>query len=417
MMSVNGSIVDQLDPAKIVDLDLFGEEMRQGALNGMCADWARRPPFYVVNSGIPQVVVGRYADAQSVYQDGEHISMVPPKIPGYERFDPFNGVTVVIQTDGEEHTRIRSVMNPCFSSVALAQVAESIKAIVAAMLDEVEALGGPFDCMNDFAIHLMERILLDGLLGLTADQQDACLRMYHTFPLVDELAPGEEWPAEYVEAQREALQVMSDVIEDRRARPREHDFVTTLIAGRHNGEGLREIELVANTFAILGGGLGTTGAGTAAMLMNLCKHRDQFDEVIADPGLIAQTIDESLRYQSPQIFGFPRFATDDFEIGGTPVFKDMPVHVSAQAADLDPDAFPDPLVYDIHRAPKNLLAFGQGAHHCLGIRFARKVMTAVLEQVCERFPDLHLQDPDFEPYYKGAYGELIPATMPMHTGK
>jgi hypothetical protein len=61
--------------------------------------------------------------------------------------------------------------------------------------------------------------------------------------------------------------------------------------------------------------------------------------------------------------GFPRIATFDTELGGTKIFKGMVVRPSPQAANYDPDVFPDPLRFDIHRHPKRILAFGAGPHH------------------------------------------------------
>ncbi len=416
-MADNAVDVHRLDPAKIVDLDLGGEAMRQGAMSGMCAKWAKSPPFYLIKFGVPLAFVGRYADARTVYTDDKHLSTTPPNLPGYERFNVFNGMISVAQTDGADHDRIRRLMNPSFAPAALAQIDDHIKAIVTAMLDDVEALGGPFDCMNDFARHVVVRIVLDGLLGLTVGQQAAFVRMHKTFDLLSDLAPGEDLPTSYLQAQQEVLQVMDDVFAERRARSREHDFVSTLVNARYNTDKLSDAELTANIFAILAGGLGTTSTATGAMLMNLCRHRDQFDQVIAEPRLIPQTVEESLRYQGPLIFSFPRFATEDFEIGGTPILKHMPVHVSPMAANLDSDQYPDPLKFDIHRTPKNILTFGTGRHHCLGNRLARRVLAIILEQVCQRFPNLRLQNPEFTPRYLGTVGDLNPASIPMHTGK
>lgn len=408
--------ISRLDPAKFVDLDLGSDRMRQGALAGILAGWAQSPPFYVENFGIPQVVVGRYADVKAVFLDDRNFTCNPPRLPGYERLDFFNGIVTVAQMDGAEHDRVRRLMNPPFSPAALAKVETAIRTIVAAMLDEVETLGGPFDCMNDFANHLVIRILMDGLLGMSPEQQAAFIRMNRAFSLTVNLGPGEPRPAEYLEAEQAVGRVMMELIAERRAQPREHDFVSALVA-HHDAGRLSLAELTANIFGILAAGQGTTAISTGAMLMNLCKHRDQFDQVIADPALIPQTVEESLRYQGPGFFGFPHFATQDCEVGGTLILKDMPVHVSQQAACFDPVEYPDPLRFDIHRNPRNILTFGTGTHHCLGNRLGRKVLAVVLEQVCRRFPRLRLQDPDYVPRYEGMFSELKPASIPMHTGQ
>jgi cytochrome P450 len=240
--------------------------------------------------------------------------------------------------------------------------------------------------------------------------------MNRAFSLTVNLPPGAPRPPEYLAAEREASQVIGEMISERRTRPRDKDFVSALLAGQSQSGALSDAEIAANIFGICIAGQGTTSITSATMLMNLCKHREQFNQVISDPKLIPQTVEEALRYQGPGFFGFPRFAVRDCEVGGTPVLKGMPVLGSQQAAGWDPDVFPEPERFDIHRKPKNILTFGSGRHHCLGNRLARQVLCIVLEKVCLRFPNLRLQDPAFEPHYEGMFGEVKPSSIPMHTG-
>jgi cytochrome P450 len=416
-MTVRIVEVGKLDHTKIVDLDLGGDEMRQGALAGLCAEWAKREPFYVINNGIPQAVIARYADCMAAFMDKEHFTSRPPHLPGYERFDFFNGMISVAQTDSPDHDRIRRVLNPLFAPSALKKVDEAIQQIVTTMLDEVEAKDGPFDCINDFAGGLVVRIVLDGLLGLNERQIAAFIRMNKAFALIVDLAPGATPPQQYLDAQAEVGEVMVELIAERREIPREHDFVSSLVQVIDTTGAISYDEAVVNIFAILAAGQSTTAISTAAMLMNLCKRRDQFDEVIANPVLIPQVVEESLRFQNSGFFAFPRFVTSEFDLGGTRLYPGMPVHICTLAANLDPERFQDPLTFDIHRNPRGIMTFGTGPHHCLGNRLGRRVLQVVLEQVCQRFPKLHLIDPDFVPEYEGMFSELRPATMPMSTGK
>lgn len=131
--------------------------------------------------------------------------------------------------------------------------------------------------------------------------------------------------------------------------------------------------------------------------------------------LIPQTVEESLRYQGPGFLGFARFALVDTEVGGTPILRGMPVNLNQQAGNYDPTVFEDPR-FDIHRNPKNIIAFGAGRHICLGQRLARKMMTVSLERICVRFPGIRLQDQAFEPAYEGMFGEIRQTCAPMHLG-
>ena len=94
--------IGDLDCSKIVALDFATAEFRQQA-HRLVADWATRPPFYVLGKGPPQVIVGRYADVHEVFSDAERFASELPKGPGYEQYDKFMGLTFLTQTDGAPH--------------------------------------------------------------------------------------------------------------------------------------------------------------------------------------------------------------------------------------------------------------------------------------------------------------------------
>jgi len=109
----------------------------------------------------------------------------------------------------------------------------------------------------------------------------------------------------------------------------------------------------------------------------------------------------------------PRIAMRDTELGGTKILKGMVVRPSPQAANYDPDVFPDPLRFDIHRKPKRILAFGAGPHHCIGNILGRTAITIAIRRLLARFPCAKLADPYFIPVYGGAVGELRLQRLPM----
>ncbi|MGA8816111.1 MAG: cytochrome P450, partial [Xanthobacteraceae bacterium] len=126
-----------------------------------------------------------------------------------------------------------------------------------------------------------------------------------------------------------------------------------------------------------------------------------------------EAIEECLRIASNGYFTFPRIATRDTEIGGTRIPKGMVVRPSPLAANYDPQVFPDPLRFDIHRQPKRIMAFGTGPHHCIGNILGRTAITIAVRRLLARFPKARLTDPDFVPTYGGAVGELRLVSLPM----
>jgi cytochrome P450 len=122
-----------------------------------------------------------------------------------------------------------------------------------------------------------------------------------------------------------------------------------------------------------------------------------------------------LRLGSNGYFTFPRIAARDTEVGGTRILKGMVVRPSPLAANYDPDVFPDPKRFDIHRKPKRILSFGAGPHHCIGNILGRTTITIAIRRLLARFPKARLIDPGFTPVYGGAVGELRLQSLPMKT--
>jgi cytochrome P450 len=405
------SSLNNLDASKIVELDLGSGEFKQNARRLM-ADWARRPPFYVLSNGPPQVVCGRYAHVHEVFADSERFSSEMPKGPGFEQFDKFMGVQFITQMDGERHARIRRLLMPAFSSRRLAQLEARITEIIDGMLDKIERGGNEFDGMADYGAQLVVGALLNAMVNLDERQKEIFLAFHEVLPLTTYTKPGEPFAPECVRAFDRAAELVHEIVAERRGRPGP-DFISDLIVARDHGDKLTDRELFDQIFTICGAALSATSRAAGGALYTLYSHPDQVAELIADPSLIAAAVEECLRIASNGYFTFPRMATRDTELGGTMILKGMVVRPSPQAANYDPDVFPDPLRFDIHRNPKRILAFGAGPHHCIGNILGRTAITIAIRRLLARFPAARLADPHFVPVYGGAVGELRLQRLPM----
>jgi cytochrome P450 len=405
------SSLNNLDASKIVELDLGSGEFKQNARRLM-ADWAQRPPFYVLSNGPPQVVCGRYAHVHEVFADTERFSSEMPKGPGFEQFDKFMGVQFITQMDGERHARIRRLLMPAFSSRRLAQLEARITEIIDGMLDKIERGGNEFDGMADYGAQLVVGALLNAMVNLDERQKEIFLAFHEVLPLTTYTKPGEPFAPECVRAFDRAAELVHEIVAERRGRPGP-DFISDLIMARDQGDKLTDRELFDQIFTICGAALSATSRAAGGALYTLYSHPDQVAELIADPSLIAAAVEECLRIASNGYFTFPRMATRDTELGGTMILKGMVVRPSPQAANYDPDVFPDPLRFDIHRNPKRILAFGAGPHHCIGNILGRTAITIAIRRLLARFPAARLADPHFVPVYGGAVGELRLQRLPM----
>src|SRR5229473_1896091 len=405
------SSLADLDAAKVVDLDLGSHAFKQNA-RAHLAEWAKRPPFYVFSSGPPQVVCGRYADVQEVFSDTERFSSEMPKGPGFEQFDKFMGVQFVTQMDGERHARIRRLLMPAFSSRRLSQLESRITEIIDGMLDEIERGGDEFDAMQDYGAQLVVGALLTAMVNLDERQKEVFLAFHDVLPLTTYTKPGEPFAPECVRAFERAAELVREIIAQRRAHPRP-DFINDLITARDQGDKLTDRELFDQIFTICGAALSATSRAAGGALYMLYSHPDQLAELIGDPSLIPEAVEECLRIASNGYFTFPRMATRDTEVGGTKILKGMVVRPSPQAANYDPQVFSDPLRFDIHRHPKRIMAFGAGPHHCIGNILGRTAITIAIRRMLARFPRARLADLNFVPSYGGAVGELRLQRLPM----
>ena len=407
------SLSAELDRTNVVDVDLGGVEFKANAHRYM-AEWARRPPFYVLGEGPPQVVVGRYADVHRVFSDTETFKSEVPRGPGWEQFNKIMFAQFVTQMDGEQHARVRRLLLPAFSSRRIQQLEDSITSIVDGMLNGIEANGPEFDGMQDYGAHLVVDALLDAMVNMDKRRKAIFVAFHNVIPGTTYVKPGESWSPELRRAFDRTMEEVRAIIDERRASPRS-DFISDLVNARDQGDKLSDSELFDQIFGICGASLSATSRAAGGALYLLYTHAEQLRQLIHNPALIPDALEECFRLGSNGYFTFPRIAARDTQVGGTRIFKGMVVRPSPLAPNYDPDVFPDPTRFDIHRKPKRILSFGAGPHHCLGNILGRTTITIAIRRLLARFPKAHLIDPNFTPIYGGAVGELRLQSLPMKT--
>ena len=400
----------ELPEGKAVTLDFRSTEFRQNA-HRIVAEWARQPPFYVLGDGPPQVVVGRYADVHEVFSDAERFASQLPKGPGYEQYDKFMGFPFLTQMDGEQHARLRRLLIPAFSARRMQQVEQSFTVTIERMLDDIEREGPEFDAMTQYGAKLVVGALVTTMMGLNEERRQILLDYQDILPLATSIRPGQPYPPDCVRATKRATDLAHEVIAERRAGLRS-DFLNDLVQARDQGDKLSDDELFGMIFGLFGA-LAATSRSAGGALYTLYRHTGQLAQLIRDPALIPDAVDECLRIASNGYFTFARIATRDTEVGGTPIYEGMIVRPSPLAANYDPLVYPDPQRFDIHRKPKRIMSFAVGPHFCVGNILGRTTITIAMERLLARFPKARLADPDFVPVYGGAVGELRLLNLPM----
>src|SRR4029079_14726381 len=227
-----------LDRSNVVDIDLGSAEFKANAHRHM-AEWARRPPFYVLGKGPPQVVVGRYADVHRVFSDTETFRSEMPRGPGWEQFHKFMDAQFVTQMDGAQHARIRRLLMPAFSSRRIEQLQERIGKIIDRLLDRIEANGPKFDAMKDLGAHLVVDALLDAMINMDARRKAVFVAFHDLIPGTTYVKPGETWAPHLRQAFDRAMEEIKVIIEERRVAPRSY-FISDLVNARDQGDKLSD---------------------------------------------------------------------------------------------------------------------------------------------------------------------------------
>ncbi len=164
--------------------------------------------------------------------------------------------------------------------------------------------------------------------------------------------------------------------------------------------GLDRAEVISNAAVMLFGGIETTEGMIANAIAHLLAHPDQLALVRAEPELLANAIEESLRLE-PAAAVIDRYATRDTELAGASILERELVVLSIAGANRDPSVFPDPDRFDVRRDNAKLhAAFAHGPHVCIGMHLARLEAHTAVARVLERLPGLRL-DPDHPPAPRG----------------
>ena len=188
--------------------------------------------------------------------------------------------------------------------------------------------------------------------------------------------------AEYTEYQRR-------IIADRRARPPQDDLVSILVHAEIDGERLDDDTILWELLLILVGGDETTRHVISGGMYELLRNPGQRAMLARDPSKIPTAVEEMLRWVSP-IKNMTRTATHDAELRGQRIAAGDKLLLLYPSANRDAEVFPDPERFDVERTPNEHVAFGFGAHFCLGSSLARLELRVMFEEVLRRMPELRL---------------------------
>lgn len=270
-----------------------------------------------------------------------------------------------ISRDPPTHTQYRKFVMPALSPVRLdgieARISERVDRLFAAVpLDEA------VDILPLLTVPL-PLLTLAELLGVPADMWEDLHRWTDAF--VGEDDPDFRQSAEAMQAMMaEFLAFTSALFSARREKPGS-DLASLLATTQIHGQPVSLGDFSGNLILALVGGNETTRNSINHSLIAFADNPDQWDAIRADPGLLPNAVKEMVRYASPVIH-MRRTATRDCELGGQAIRKGDKVVVFYPSGNRDARIFDQPDMFDVRRPIRQHLAFGSGAHVCVGSRLA-----------------------------------------------
>ncbi len=289
---------------------------------------------------------------------------------------------IINDMDPPRHTDRRSNLARAFTPRRVAEMEQRLREI-ARSLTEGFATRGRCDVVAEFA-HLFPSMVVGELIGIPDELLAECRSITDAVMRID----GPEGNASPVER---ADAIFSALVEERRAEPRD-DLISALLAvGGDGGEPLSEDEILGFCYLLLVGGNDTTTNLIGNGMDLLARHPDQRTELVADPSLLPDAIEEMLRREPPTQTS-ARQTTTDVRLHGVTIPADSRVLLAWGAANLDEREFDEPERFDIHRTPPRHLSLGHGAHFCMGAALARMESRVAFSTLLEVMPEFEVVD-------------------------
>ncbi len=302
-------------------------------------------------------------------------------------FRELSGLSLLF-IDPPGHTRLRALVSKAFTPRMVEGLRPRAQALADELLD-VAATTGTLDVIGGYAMPLTLTIISE-MLGVPIASRE---EMREWAGVLVQAVDCKRDTAIYGPATAVTLQFVAlfqGVLEERRAEAR-NDLISELLAAHEQGDHLSEQELIVTATTLLLAGHETTVNLIGNGMLSLLRHPDQLALLCAQPELMANAVEEFLRYEAPSQMA-SRVAPEEMEIGGQTIGRGDVLNLLLGSGNHDPEAFGDPDRLDITRANNRHLAFGMGMHYCLGAPLARLEGQVAIETLLRRFPKLRLSD-------------------------
>lgn len=307
-------------------------------------------------------------------------------------------VRSLVQMDAPDHPKYRALTHGWFAPVSIKKLDATIRDIARHAADRMIAAGkdtGTCDFVNDVALGFPLHVIMS-ILGVPEEDEPRMLRLtQELFGAQDPdvaRAVGALTAEQYAAMLQMVIQdfttYFAAITADRRANPRE-DLATVIANALIDGEPISDFEATGYYMIVATAGHDTTSSSSAGAMMALAQDPELFARVKADHSLIPGLIDEAIRWTTP-VKTFMRSATEDTEVNGQPIAKGEWLMLCYASGNRDEEVFDNAFTFDVTRKPNKHLAFGYGAHLCLGQHLAKMELRILFEELLPRLKSIRL---------------------------
>lgn len=314
---------------------------------------------------------------------------------------------MILAMDPPRHTDLRKLVSRAFAMKPVQGYEPEVRTLARDLIGAFRA-DGRVDLVPALSVQL-PLLVIGALLGIEADDQtwfrEQTVRLMHAHPSEPEsMVAGKA-------ASTALLARFGELIAERRARPG-NDVISDLIAAEEDGERLTADEIVGFCYLLILAGHETTMNLISNGALALATHPDQRARLLADPTLVANAVEEVLRWDAPTQSQC-RTTTRDVELHGVRIPAGRKVMLLFGSAGRDDRVYPDAARFDVGRPIERHVSFGHGVHYCLGAPLARLEGRVAFEELLATIPDWELAaDPATLPRIR-SYMIRGPESLPL----
>ena len=353
----------------------------------------REAPVHLVTAPgyRPFYAVTRHADIMEVERDGAlWLSEPRPALAplASERANAGFRVRTLVNMDDPDHRVVRAIGADWFRPRAMRMLEARVRELARDHVDRMASLGGECDFAADIAVHYPLYVILS-LLGMPESDFPKMLQLTRElFGAQDEEFGRDGGKDQRLSVLMDFFAYFQELTAARRADPTD-DLASAIANAVVDGQPLNDVETMSYYVIVATAGHDTTSSTIAGGLQALLANPGELARLRDDPALLPTAADEMIRWVTP-VKEFMRTASADTVLGGMPIAKGESVLLSYPSANRDEEVFTDPFRFDVGRDPNRHLAFGFGAHYCLGAALAKMETRALFAELLPRLESVEL---------------------------